>query len=194
GGAPAQPERRLARDRAPDEIPVDAAPDVLDHAGVLVAQHERRRPREQSLRRVDVGAADPRGAHGDDGLPAAGGRIGRLVDGEVRTAAPGGDLHGEPPTMIDRARSRRRSRGGRSLRAPGPAPPAPGPCAGPEAAPGDRCGAASPMRRRGSRGTSAGPRPADPSPSRARGAALARPRTPRGIRTPDPRRWWPPRI
>src|SRR5262249_55998727 len=100
GGAPAQPERRLARDRAPDEIPVDAAPDVLDHAGVLVAQHERRRPREQSLRRVDVGAADPRGAHGDDGLPAAGGRIGRLVDGEVRTAAPGAALPREPPTLL----------------------------------------------------------------------------------------------
>src|SRR5262245_32511983 len=51
----------LAADGAPDEALGDAAPDLAHDAGVLVAEHERRLPRKQTLRGVDIGAADARG-------------------------------------------------------------------------------------------------------------------------------------
>ena len=83
----------------PDQAAVDAASHVLHDARVLVAEHERRRPREQPLRRVDVGAADAGGAHGDQRLAGTGRGLGRLVEGEAATAPPRRDFHGRPAPL-----------------------------------------------------------------------------------------------
>src|SRR5439155_12663606 len=88
---------RLARHCASHEATADASPDTLDDARVFVAQHQGRGPREEPLRRVDVGAADPGGVDGDERLARAGDGVGRLVDGEAAAAAPGRDLHARVP-------------------------------------------------------------------------------------------------
>ena len=92
--ARAAPEARLAGDRAADETSVDAAADLAHHARVLVAHDHGRRPREEALGRVHVGAADARGGHVHHHLPRPRDGIGRLVEGEAGAAAPGRDLHG----------------------------------------------------------------------------------------------------
>src|SRR5207245_2611028 len=87
---------RLAADRAPDEALADASAHLADDAGVLVAEHERRLPREQALRRVDVRTADPGGVDGDDDLTGPGHGLRRCVDGGAALALPGGDLLRRP--------------------------------------------------------------------------------------------------
>ena len=62
--------------------------------------HQRRRPREQPLGGVDVGAADAGGVHGHQRLARARRRVGRVVDGEAVAAAPGGRLHGLRMTRV----------------------------------------------------------------------------------------------
>ena len=84
---------RLARDRAADEAFRHAAADRAHHARVLVPEHERRRPREQSLGRVDVRAADAGRVHSDDDLARPCDWLGDLVDRELGTSAPGRDVH-----------------------------------------------------------------------------------------------------
>src|SRR5256885_2673133 len=84
---------RLARDRAADEAFRHAAADRAHHARVLVPEHERRRPREQSLGRVDVRAADAGRVHSDGDLARPCDWLGDLVDRELGTSAPGRDVH-----------------------------------------------------------------------------------------------------
>src|SRR5262249_38258191 len=83
----------LAADSAPDQATGDAAADLAHDAGVLMAEHERRLPRKQSLRGVDIGAADARGVDVDDDLPGSGVGLGGCVDREAVVALPGRDLH-----------------------------------------------------------------------------------------------------
>src|SRR5262245_5748320 len=84
---------RFAADRAPDESLADAPAHPADDAGVLVAEDERRLPREEPLRRVNVGAADSGGAHRDDDLAGPGDGLGHLVDRESVLPLPGCDVH-----------------------------------------------------------------------------------------------------
>src|SRR5437867_2616440 len=105
-GALAAAVGRLARHRASHEATADAPPDTLHDARVLVAQHQGRGPREEPLRRVDVGAADPGGVDGHERLARAGDGFGRLVDGEAATAAPGRDLHARSGRRIARLAAR----------------------------------------------------------------------------------------
>src|SRR5262249_27733696 len=84
-------------DRATDQARVDSLTHVVDDAGVFVAHHQWRLPREEALGRVDVGAADAGRVHRDQGLPWTGRRIGDVIDREPRTAAPGCDLHRTSP-------------------------------------------------------------------------------------------------
>src|SRR5262249_10554077 len=83
----------LAGDSAPEQALAHPAPYLADHARVLVAEYERRRPGKEPLRRVNVGAAGAGGVHGDDDLPRPCRGIGRVVHCEVTAPAPGGDLH-----------------------------------------------------------------------------------------------------
>src|SRR5262249_58020901 len=79
---------------APHELPADAPPDVLDHAGVLVPHHEWRAPREEPLGGVDVGAADAGGVDGHERLARSRSGIGHVVEREPGTTAPRRDFHG----------------------------------------------------------------------------------------------------
>ena len=71
----------------------DAATHRAHDAGVLVAEHQRRFPGEEPLRRVDVGAADAGGVDGDHDLTRPGDGLGHLVEGESALALPGRDSH-----------------------------------------------------------------------------------------------------
>src|SRR5262252_9388394 len=71
----------------------DPAAHLVHHAGILVAQHEWRRPGEEALGRVDVRPADARGVYRHDDLAGARRWVGSVVDGEARVPVPGGNLH-----------------------------------------------------------------------------------------------------
>src|SRR5262245_12946411 len=92
-GALATAIGRLAADGTADQALVDAAADLAHHARVLVAEHHRRLPGKQPLRRVDVRAADAGGVDVDDDLTGPGRGLGRRIDREAAFTLPGGDLH-----------------------------------------------------------------------------------------------------
>src|SRR5262249_40911434 len=94
-GARAASVRGLAGHQPSHQARAHPAPGLADDAGVLVTENERGFPGKQTLRGVNVGAADSRGVNGDRDLARPRDGNWYIVDGEAALAAPGRDPHSD---------------------------------------------------------------------------------------------------